>query len=86
MKHASVPYLLIFRRYWRSLISISAAWFLYDIISFVNSKRRLRSIDLRVYSYPFGLYSSTVVDSIIGDTSSLVVIFGWAVVINLFYM
>lgn len=69
MKHAKVPYGLIFRRYWRSLIAVSAAWFLYDIIS-----------------YPFGIYSSTIVDSIIGDTNSLTVIFGWSVVINLFYM
>ncbi|KDQ14967.1 hypothetical protein BOTBODRAFT_187665 [Botryobasidium botryosum FD-172 SS1] len=36
--------------------------------------------------YPFGLYSSTVIDSIIGDTDSLAVIFGWNVVVNLFYM
>ncbi|CAG7846966.1 Probable metabolite transport protein C1271.09 [Serendipita indica DSM 11827] len=69
MKHAPVPYKLIFRRYWKSLIAVSATWFLYDFIA-----------------YPFGLYSSTVVDSIIGSTNSLVVIFGWAVVINLFYM
>ncbi|KAG8691442.1 hypothetical protein FRC11_003949 [Ceratobasidium sp. 423] len=34
----------------------------------------------------FGIYSSTVVDSIIGDTKSLYVIFGWNVVINLFYI
>ncbi|UZJ53663.1 hypothetical protein CBS101457_002983 [Exobasidium rhododendri] len=37
-------------------------------------------------SYPFGIYSSTVVDTIIGDTASLYVVFGWNVVINLFYI
>jgi len=37
-------------------------------------------------TYPFGIYSSTVIDSIIGDTDSLYVVFGWNVVINLFYM
>ncbi|KAG9128385.1 hypothetical protein FRC07_014798 [Ceratobasidium sp. 392] len=37
-------------------------------------------------TYPFGIYSSTIVDSIIGDTKSLYVIFGWNVVINLFYI
>ncbi|KAG5650407.1 hypothetical protein H0H81_012373 [Sphagnurus paluster] len=36
--------------------------------------------------YPFGIYSSTIVDNITGDTKSLTVIFGWNVVINLFYM
>jgi hypothetical protein len=38
------------------------------------------------FRYPFGIYSSTVIDSIIGDTDSLYVVFGWNVVINLFYM
>ena len=37
MKHARVPYLLIFKRYWGRLFAISAAWFLYDIIAFVAS-------------------------------------------------
>ncbi|PVF97948.1 MFS general substrate transporter [Serendipita vermifera] len=69
MKHAKIPYLLILRRYWRSLTAVSLAWFLYDFIA-----------------YPFGIYASTVTDSIIGDTDSLAVIFGWAVVINLFYI
>ncbi|KAF7327429.1 MFS Git1p-related glycerophosphoinositol [Mycena kentingensis (nom. inval.)] len=36
--------------------------------------------------YPFGIYSSTVVDTITGGNSSLTVVFGWNVVINLFYM
>lgn len=38
MKHAKVPYLLIFKRYWRSLIAVSAAWFLYDIIVLVANR------------------------------------------------
>ncbi|GLB40465.1 putative sugar (and other) transporter [Lyophyllum shimeji] len=37
-------------------------------------------------TYPFGIYSSTVVDNITGSTDSLTVVFGWNVVINLFYM
>ncbi|KZT41811.1 MFS general substrate transporter [Sistotremastrum suecicum HHB10207 ss-3] len=37
-------------------------------------------------TYPFGIYSSSVLDVIEGDTTSLAVIFGWNVVINLFYM
>ncbi|KAL0954582.1 hypothetical protein HGRIS_003542 [Hohenbuehelia grisea] len=36
--------------------------------------------------YPFGLYSSTVVNNITGGNNSLTVILGWNVVINLFYM
>ncbi|KAM5538502.1 hypothetical protein V8D89_007835 [Ganoderma adspersum] len=37
-------------------------------------------------TYPFGLYSSTVTDTITGGNTSLSVVFGWSVVINLFYM
>ncbi|KAJ7746361.1 major facilitator superfamily domain-containing protein [Mycena metata] len=36
--------------------------------------------------YPFGIYSSTVVDTITGGDTSLTTVFGWNVVINLFYM
>ncbi|KIP08049.1 hypothetical protein PHLGIDRAFT_127292 [Phlebiopsis gigantea 11061_1 CR5-6] len=37
-------------------------------------------------TYQFGIYSSTIVDTITGGNSSLSVVFGWNVVINLFYM
>jgi len=37
-------------------------------------------------TYPFGLYSSTIVNNITGGTDDLTVVFGWNVVINLFYM
>ncbi|EIM90947.1 metabolite transporter [Stereum hirsutum FP-91666 SS1] len=69
MKRAKIPYLLIIRRYWVSLLAICLTWFIYDFIT-----------------YPFGLYSSTVVDTITGGSSSLTVVFGWNVVINLFYI
>ncbi|TRM64448.1 major facilitator superfamily domain-containing protein [Schizophyllum amplum] len=36
--------------------------------------------------YPFGLYSSTVVDNITGGATALSVVFGWNVVINIFYL
>ncbi|KAF8318185.1 putative metabolite transporter [Clavulina sp. PMI_390] len=37
-------------------------------------------------TYPFGIYSSTIVDAITGDNTALTVVFGWNVVINLFYI
>ncbi|KIJ42492.1 hypothetical protein M422DRAFT_31288 [Sphaerobolus stellatus SS14] len=37
-------------------------------------------------TYPFGIYSSTVLDSVAPTGSSLTIIFGWNVVINLFDM
>ncbi|KAF8905045.1 putative metabolite transporter [Gymnopilus junonius] len=36
--------------------------------------------------YPFGLYSSIILDRVTGSNDSLAVVFGWNVVINLFYM
>ncbi|RDB26292.1 hypothetical protein Hypma_006812 [Hypsizygus marmoreus] len=36
--------------------------------------------------YPFGLYSSIILDRITGGSKDLTVVFGWNVVINLFYM
>ncbi|KAF8199592.1 putative metabolite transporter [Pholiota molesta] len=36
--------------------------------------------------YPFGIYSSIIIDRITGGKSDLTVVFGWNVVINLFYM
>ncbi|KAI0955810.1 hypothetical protein AcV7_006378 [Taiwanofungus camphoratus] len=37
-------------------------------------------------TYPFGIYSSTVVDNITHNSTALSVVFGWNVVINLFYI
>ncbi|KAL6302341.1 major facilitator superfamily domain-containing protein [Sparassis latifolia] len=37
-------------------------------------------------TYPFGIYSSTVVDNITHNSDALSVVFGWNVVINLFYI
>jgi len=36
--------------------------------------------------YPFGLYSSTIVNNVTGGSTNLAVVFGWNVVINLFYI
>ncbi|RDB30893.1 hypothetical protein Hypma_004890 [Hypsizygus marmoreus] len=36
--------------------------------------------------YPFGIYSSTIVNNITGGSTDLSVVFGWNVIINLFYM
>jgi len=37
-------------------------------------------------TYPFGLYSTVIVNDITGGSDSLSVVLGWGVVINLFYM
>lgn len=69
MKHTTIPYLLILKRYWVSLAAISFVWFLYDVIV-----------------YPFGIFSSIIVNNITGGKTDLAVVFGWNTVINLFYM
>lgn len=67
MKAVRIPYGLALARYWKSLLGLSLAWFIYDFIT-----------------YPFGIYSSTITNNVTGGSSSLTVVFGWAVVINLF--
>jgi len=69
MRDTRIPYWLVLKRYWVSLLAISLTWFIYDFIT-----------------YPFGIYSSTIVDTITGSSTSLGVVFGWATVINLFNM
>ncbi|KAG1747157.1 major facilitator superfamily domain-containing protein [Suillus paluster] len=69
MKNVRIPYGLVLKRYWRGLLGVSLAWFIYDFIT-----------------YPFGLYSSTITNTVTGGNSSLSVVFGWSVVINLFYI
>lgn len=88
MKHVKTPYILILRRYWVSLVGVSLTWFIYDFIVYVNCVSHALILVTKVvaFRYPFGLYSSSVVDSIIGGSDSLYVVFGWNVVINLFYM
>jgi MFS family permease len=39
-----------------------------------------------IITYPFGIYSSIIVDRVTGESSALSVVFGWNVIINLFYM
>ncbi|KIK62441.1 hypothetical protein GYMLUDRAFT_41882 [Collybiopsis luxurians FD-317 M1] len=69
MKNVKIPYMLVLRRYWSSLLAISVTWFIYDFIT-----------------YTFGIYSSTVVDNITGKNKAIPVVFGWNIIINLFYI
>ena len=68
MVRGPMPYKLIFKRYWKSFLGLSIAWFLYDFIA-----------------YPFGIYSSTIVDIITGGATDLKTVFKWNIVINAFY-
>ncbi|KAH7921614.1 MFS general substrate transporter [Leucogyrophana mollusca] len=69
MKHVRIPYRLVIRRYWKSLLGISLVWFIYDFIT-----------------YPFGIFASTITNNVTGGSTSLTAVFGWSVVINLFYI
>lgn len=35
MKNVKIPYMLVIRRYWGSLLAISVTWFIYDFITYV---------------------------------------------------
>ncbi|PPQ97347.1 hypothetical protein CVT26_006581 [Gymnopilus dilepis] len=70
MKYTRIPYVLVLRRYGVRLAAISFVWFLYDFIVYPQ----------------FSIYSSIIIDRITGGSENLAVVFGWNVVINLFYM
>ncbi|KAJ7799663.1 MFS Git1p-related glycerophosphoinositol and glycerophosphocholine permease [Mycena olivaceomarginata] len=73
MKTIKIPYWLVFKRYGVQLAAVSFTWFLYDFIKYV-------------LLLPFGIYSSTIINTVTGNSESLTVVFGWNTVINLFYM
>ncbi|KAI6099261.1 hypothetical protein EDD16DRAFT_1497785, partial [Pisolithus croceorrhizus] len=60
-----IPYQFTLRRYWKNILELSLAWFMYDFIMYVD----------------FGIYSSMVINNITGGSSSLPVVLGWSVVI-----
>ncbi|KAF9395730.1 hypothetical protein BGX21_009803, partial [Mortierella sp. AD011] len=65
----NVPYLLIFRRYWKRLLGTAGTWFLYDFIS-----------------YPFGLFSGTIINSAIGANPSFIQTAEWSTLLNFLYL
>ncbi|KAF8638308.1 hypothetical protein AX17_002328 [Amanita inopinata Kibby_2008] len=90
MKRARIPYHLVLRRYGLSLAALSFTWFLYDFIVYVYNDSDALDPNLELTDtndrYPFGIYSSIIVNNITGGSTALSVVLGWNVVINLFYM
>jgi hypothetical protein len=82
MKNASIPYSLIIKRYWVSLAAVSLTWLVPPSFIFINVAHRTCRFIYDFITYPFGLYSSTILDSVEPAGSSLAVIFGWNVVIK----
>ncbi|KAJ5746841.1 uncharacterized protein N7511_008537 [Penicillium nucicola] len=68
MKKQRIPYWLVLKKYWRSLLGVCGSWFIYNYIS-----------------YPFGLFSSTIVGRV-NPTSSLALTMAWGTAINCFYI
>lgn len=68
MTRVRTPWWLVFKRYWRSIIGVSLAWFIYDFIS-----------------YPFGIYSSSIV-ALIVPNADLSQAFSYNILINAFYI
>ncbi|KAI6161350.1 glycerophosphodiester transporter [Pisolithus thermaeus] len=64
-----IPYWFTLRQYWKSVLGLSLAWFIYDFIM-----------------YPFGIYSSMIINNITGGSLPLSIVLGWSVVIVSFYI
>ncbi|KAK4230119.1 major facilitator superfamily domain-containing protein [Podospora fimiseda] len=70
MKHTKIPYRLVLAFYGWRLFIVSTVWFVYDFSA-----------------YSFSIYSTTILASIFdARTAPLTIIFGWNIVINLFYI
>lgn len=70
-KHAirrKIPYGLVIKRYWKSMLGTSLAWFFYDFVS-----------------YPFGLFSSTIVSQLMPEQTVLQNI-GYGTMVLTFYL
>ncbi|KNZ76910.1 putative metabolite transport protein [Termitomyces sp. J132] len=87
MKNTRIPYKLVFKRYWRSLMAISVVWFVLDIIVYRYPVRCARYVADSIFLIlsQFSIYSSTILNNITGGSQDLKIIFGWNTVINLFY-
>ncbi|KAI6155656.1 MFS Git1p-related glycerophosphoinositol and glycerophosphocholine permease, partial [Pisolithus tinctorius] len=59
---------LTMKWYWKSVLGLSLACFIYDFIMYVH----------------FAIYSSMIINNFTGGSSSLSVVLGWSVVINMF--
>lgn len=85
-KHAMhrFPYWLVLKRYWKPMLGTSLAWFFYDFV--VSSLVALDKDTADIFqTYPFGIFSSTIVSQL-NPNDSLVQNIGYGTVINCFYL
>ncbi|KAJ5725002.1 uncharacterized protein N7483_006359 [Penicillium malachiteum] len=84
MQKQRIPYWLVVKKYWRGLLGASACWFMQHF----RHLNGLLTEPLNRYnyiSYPFGLFSSTIVDRV-NPSSSLAITMAWGTLINCFYI
>ncbi len=69
----SVPYLLVLRYYWKSLIGTCGAWFLYDFVclSPMPSPFLVAALTLGQVTFPNGVFSGTIISSVVVRTPNL---------------
>lgn len=67
----------------RPLLGCSLCWFIYEYVGSISGLAK--RADLSYYSfitYPFGLFSSVIVDSITNSSTKLTTVLAWNLVIN----
>ncbi|AET37567.1 Git1p Ecym_1332 [Eremothecium cymbalariae DBVPG len=63
---SKVPFWLITKYCWRSMVGTCGAWFMYDFVTFPN-----------------GIFSGTIISSVIGDSSNLTKIAEWNLLLGI---
>ncbi|KAF8887078.1 major facilitator superfamily domain-containing protein [Infundibulicybe gibba] len=82
MKYATIPYILIYRRYGVRLAAISAVWFLYDFVAYpVSLLDPPYQMSIHMIFQVRHLFLA-ILNDLTGGSDSLRVIFGWNVVLR----
>lgn len=89
-KHAmkkDVPYMLVLKRYWKPMLGTSLSWFMYDFVVgiYFPVYYVLGPLPLTSQTYPFGIFSSSIV-STLNPNNTITQNIGYGTVINLFYL
>ena len=60
-----VPYLLVFRYYWKSLIGTCGAWFLYDFVRKTKIELIPSALTFIQVTFPNGVFSGVIISSVV---------------------
>jgi MFS family permease len=67
----SVPYWLVLRYYWKTLLGTCGAWFLYGVLNYQLDLMFLQLTKPDFVTFPNGVFSGTIISSVVKNSSIL---------------